>query len=95
MRRMARKLRIEYPGATYHVMNRGDRQEMILRMTRIGNGSLKHWQRADELANMDWDEADLGRRRKGDVGKVRIARRLRRETTVSKRSIAKQLLMGW
>ena len=29
MRRMARKLRIEYPGAIYHVMNRGDRQEPI------------------------------------------------------------------
>ena len=26
---MARKLRIEYPGAVYHVMNRGDRREAI------------------------------------------------------------------
>src|SRR5437899_5930039 len=26
---MARQLRIEYPGATYHVMNRGDRREAI------------------------------------------------------------------
>jgi len=26
---MARKLRVEYPGAVYHVMNRGDRQEPI------------------------------------------------------------------
>jgi hypothetical protein len=26
---MARKLRIEYPGAFYHVMNRGDRREPI------------------------------------------------------------------
>ena len=26
---MARKLRIEYAGAIYHVMNRGDRQEPI------------------------------------------------------------------
>jgi hypothetical protein len=25
--RMARKLRVEYPGAVYHGMNRGDRQE--------------------------------------------------------------------
>lgn len=40
---------------------------------------------AEELAKMDWEEADLGLRRKGDEGKVRIARRLRRETTVSKR----------
>ena len=49
---------------------------------------------AEELAKMDWEEADLGRRRKGDAGKVRIARRLRRETTVSKRWIANQLSMG-
>jgi REP element-mobilizing transposase RayT len=26
---MARKLRIQYPGAIYHVMNRGDRRESI------------------------------------------------------------------
>ena len=25
----ARKLRVEYPGAIYHVMNRGDRREAI------------------------------------------------------------------
>lgn len=29
---MARKLRIEYPGAIYHVMNRGDRREVIFRI---------------------------------------------------------------
>jgi len=29
MPRMARKLRVEYPGAFYHVMNRGDRREPI------------------------------------------------------------------
>ena len=28
---MARKLRVEYPGAVYHVMNRGDRWEPIFR----------------------------------------------------------------
>ena len=26
---MARKLRLQYPGAIYHVMNRGDRREPI------------------------------------------------------------------
>jgi putative transposase len=26
---MARKLKVEYPGAIYHVMNRGDRREVI------------------------------------------------------------------
>jgi len=29
MRAMARKLRVQYPGATYHVMNGGDRREAI------------------------------------------------------------------
>ena len=28
---MARKLRVEYPGALYHVMNRGDRREPIFK----------------------------------------------------------------
>ena len=28
---MARKLRVEYPGAVDHVMNRGDRHEPIFR----------------------------------------------------------------
>ena len=28
---MPRKLRIQYPGAMYHVMNRGDRREEIFR----------------------------------------------------------------
>src|SRR5213078_923353 len=28
---MPRKLRVEYPGAIYHVMNRGDRREPIFR----------------------------------------------------------------
>src|SRR5438445_414111 len=31
MARLARKLRVEYPGAIYHVMNRGDRREPIFR----------------------------------------------------------------
>lgn len=26
---MARKLRVQYPGAIYHVMNRGDRRQAI------------------------------------------------------------------
>ena len=28
---MARKVRVEYPGAIYHVMNRGDRREPIFK----------------------------------------------------------------
>ena len=28
---MARQLRVQYPGAIYHVMNRGDRRELIFK----------------------------------------------------------------
>ena len=49
---------------------------------------------AEELAKLDWVEADMGQRRKGDVRKLRVAQRLRRETTVSERWIAQQLAMG-
>ena len=31
---MARKLRIQYPGATYHVMNRGDHREAVFRSNK-------------------------------------------------------------
>jgi hypothetical protein len=34
MSRMARRLRIEYPGAIYHVMHRGDRREPIFQDDR-------------------------------------------------------------
>jgi putative transposase len=31
---VARKLRVQYPGAVYHVMNRGDHREPIFRSTK-------------------------------------------------------------
>jgi REP-associated tyrosine transposase len=37
---MARKLRVEYPGAIYHVMNRGDRREPIFRDDKDRHGFL-------------------------------------------------------
>ena len=40
------------------------------------------------------DEADLKARRKGDTHKVSIAHRLRTDTTVTLKWIAKRLLMG-
>jgi hypothetical protein len=42
----------------------------------------------EELGTLVWESAELGRRRKGDREKVRIARRLRAETTVSSKWIA-------
>ncbi len=50
---MARKLRVEYPGAIYHVMNRGDRREPIFKddadrerfLTTLGEACAKtSWQ---------------------------------------------------
>lgn len=49
----------------------------------------------EELASLGWQEADLGARRKGDPGKVRIARRLRWETTMRLAWIAQRLRMSW
>src|SRR5580692_9798099 len=37
---MARKLRVEYPGAIYHVMNRGDRRENIFKDDEDRQGFL-------------------------------------------------------
>jgi hypothetical protein len=48
----------------------------------------------EELARLGWQETDLAVRRKGDPGKVRIARRLRRETTMTLGWIAGRLQMG-
>jgi hypothetical protein len=79
---MARRLRVEYPGAIYHVMNRGDRREPIFR----DEDAL------EELSRRAEDE--LKRRRKGDRENVKIAARLRRETTMTLKWIAERLYMG-
>jgi hypothetical protein len=47
-----------------------------------------------ELAKRKWDEASLAARRKGDPGKLAIAQRLRRETTMTQAWIAERLRMG-
>jgi REP-associated tyrosine transposase len=49
---------------------------------------------AAELARRGWRESDLPRRRKGDPGKVRIAQRLRRETTMTLGWVAERLCLG-
>jgi len=48
----------------------------------------------EELKGLGWTNQELERRRKGDREKVRIARRLRRETTVTLKWIAACLVMG-
>jgi len=47
-----------------------------------------------ELKGLGWREAELERRQKGDPAKVRIAIRLRRETTMTLQWIAQTLHMG-
>jgi hypothetical protein len=47
-----------------------------------------------ELRLLGWDVEELKRRRKGDPQKIRMAQRLRRETTMSFGWIAQQLHMG-
>jgi REP element-mobilizing transposase RayT len=49
---------------------------------------------AQELERLDWSEAELTARRKGDPGKVSIARRLREETAVTLKWVAGRLHMG-
>jgi len=49
---------------------------------------------ADELKRRRWTALDLAQRRKGDAQKLRIARRLRQETTMTLNWIAKRLNMG-
>ena len=61
---------------------------------RSHEGSHRCWIIAEELAMLGWTKAELSHRRTGDAGKVRMARRLRKETTVSQRWIAEQLAMG-
>jgi hypothetical protein len=83
---MGRKLRIQYPGAIYHVMNRSDHQEAIfgddedrkLFMATLAEGCQK----------TAW------RWRKGHAFKVMLAARLRAESTVTVGWIAERLAMG-
>ena len=46
------------------------------------------------LKRLGWKEADLWARRKGDQAKVKLAVRLRDETTVTVKWIARRLRMG-
>ncbi len=161
---MPRKLRVQYPGAIYHVMNRGDRRDKIFKDDQdrlrflntlaqacekthfaqclehrrlqedpktdwkavergwfLGDKHFKeellaqmHEKRGDhygpelreadlahaerllqeELSRRGWTEAELGRRRKGDPGKVELAGLLRAHTTMTLKWIAQRLQMG-
>ena len=105
---MARKLRVEYAGAIYHVMNRGDRRELIFMddgdrqrfVETLGEElaetaeALAELIIAEELKRGRWQEAELKIRPKGDPVKVALAARLRAETTMTVGWIAERLAMG-
>lgn len=48
----------------------------------------------EELKRRKWDGKALGERRKGEPGRIAIARRLREETTMAMEWIARRLCMG-
>ena len=66
-------------------MNRGNRRENLFR---------DDTDRERFLLALGWTEMGLSSRRKGDKGKVKLARRLRAETTMTLRWIAGRLRMG-
>jgi hypothetical protein len=96
---MPRQLRIQYPGALYHVMSRGNRWAAISlddvgelrRETAEAKGQRII---AEELGRLGWQEADPVSRRKSDPAKLQMAARLRKETTLSIRQIAGRLHLG-
>ena len=106
---MPRKLRLEFPGAMYHVMSRGDQREDIFLCDVDRYDFLKTlaeacrrtgWQvhafcfNAEELTRLQWSQQDLAARSKSDPRKLAIAARLRQETTLSIKQIAERLHLG-
>lgn len=130
---MPRKLRVEYPGAVYHVLSRGDRREDIFlddgeqwqplrRGWCLGSeafrAQLLEWMSGklgehhsgelrretaqakaerivgEQMKRKGWKEPELRRRSKSDPGKLAMAARLRRETTLPIKWIAARLHLG-
>ena len=85
---MARKLRVQYEGAIYHVMSRGNQRRPIVREDADRVLSLKTL--GEACGKTGWQIHAP----KGDPGMVRLARRLRRETTMTHAWIADRLKMG-
>lgn len=60
--------------------------------TPTGSGGV--CRTGEGLPALGWTEKDLSQRRKGDKGKVKLAKRVRGETTMTLRWIADRLPMG-
>ena|SRR5579863_634800 len=80
---MARKLRAEYGGAIYHVLNRGDRREPIFQTDR--NRALFPETQTEACQKTGWQ---------GEALNLNPARRLHQETTMTWQGIANRLHMG-
>ena len=89
---MPRTMRVEYPDAIYHVMDRGDRREDIFVNDVDRQNFLKT--SLEQLARLGWKESDLAGRLKSELGKLAIAARLRRETTLPIKWIAARVKIG-
>jgi hypothetical protein len=101
-------MRVEYPGAIYHVMDRGDRREDIFLDDVDRQDFLKTpaeacqktgWQvhaycLKEEMSRLKSREGDLASRPKNEPGKLVIAARLRRETTLPIKWIAARVQLG-
>lgn len=62
---MPRKLRLQYPGAIYHLMNRGDRREKIFKDDQDRRRFLETLGQACEKTKTEWDipqDSPAGRR---------------------------------
>ena len=93
---MPRHVRIQYPGAVYHVMSRGNRRQNIY----LDDVDLEVAQAKakriilEELRRLRWQEADLAHGRKRDPAKLEIALRRRQETTPSVKQTAVRHHLG-
>ena len=101
---MARKVRIRYPGAIYHVMNRGDH---MLKYMEQQKGKWHYGEELCESAEAKAErlvgealrvdgvaEDELETWGKGHPYKMNLALRLRAETTVTVGWVAERLHMG-
>jgi len=89
---MARKLRVEYLGAIYDVLNPGDGRERMFQDDVDRRRFLETL--VETCARRGWSAGELERRRKADGEKPKLARRLRAETTMTGGWIAERLAMG-
>ena len=79
-------MRRAFAGAICHVMNRGDRRE-------AQESKALRWLR-EEMGRLGWDAGALRQAGKGEARKVRLAARIRKDTTMSLKWIAQHLEMG-